>query len=71
MLNCASWTTLSIDWLIIPNKKAPAKPGPSIFEMRPIKSARIEFDDQMRLHLHRERHVGQRGMRANFAVILE
>src|ERR1700674_3460810 len=25
----------------------------------PIESARIEFDDQMRLHLHRERHVGQ------------
>src|SRR2546429_9270274 len=23
------------------------------------RSARIEFDDQMRLHLHRERHVGQ------------
>jgi|SRR5450759_5389189 len=23
------------------------------------KSARIEFDDQMRLHLYRERHVGQ------------
>src|SRR5258705_8266794 len=42
-------------------KKAPAKPGPSIHWMPPIKSARIEFDDQMRLHLDREGHVRQSG----------
>src|SRR3954447_10175950 len=40
-------------------KKAPAKPGP--FNRRECdgKSARIEFDDQMRLHLNRERHIRQ------------
>src|SRR6202161_1263428 len=43
-----------------PNKKAPAKPGPFVSVTPPTKSARIEFDDQMRLHLHRERHVRQR-----------
>src|ERR1700742_967604 len=37
------------------NKKAPAKPGPSIWKNAP-KSARIKFADQMRLHLHGERH---------------
>src|SRR6476659_6622055 len=42
-------------------KKAPAKPGPLNHWQPPIKSARIEFDDQMRLHLHRKRHVGQSG----------
>ena len=42
---------------ILPKQKAPAKPGPLIATT--LKSARIEFDDQMRLHLHRERHVGQ------------
>src|SRR4051812_43961533 len=41
-------------------KKAPAKPGPSNLH-DPDRSARIEFDDQMRLHLHRERHVGECG----------
>src|SRR6476620_3952101 len=45
---------------LVSYKKAPAKPGPSIAEPQ-NRSARIEFDDQMRLHLHCERHVGQRG----------
>src|SRR5258708_35580194 len=55
-----------------PNKKAPAKPGPS--KIATVgRSARIEFDDQMRLHLHRERHIRQRGhadeLRRHLAVV--
>ena len=34
-------------------------------------SAPNKFDDQMRLHLHRERHIGQRRDANNSAVILE
>src|SRR6185437_5688896 len=49
-----------------PNKRAPAKPGPSSTAMRRQKSARIELDDQMRLHLHRERHVRQMRDAAEF-----
>src|SRR5260221_8471077 len=47
-------------------KKAPAKPGPWIHCMPPIKSARIELDDQMWLHLNRERHIRQSGDAAEF-----
>ncbi len=43
----------------IPNKKAPAKPGPFDLGKTAERSARIEFDDQMRLHLHGERNVRQ------------
>jgi hypothetical protein len=33
----------------------------SLLAMTSVKSARIEFDDQMRLHLHREGHIGETG----------
>src|SRR6478735_2720007 len=40
-----------LTWLF--KQKGPGEPGP--FDIQIL--ARIEFDDQMRLHLHRERHV--------------
>ena len=54
--------------------KGPGKTGALISRKRQFKkSTRIEFDDQMRLHLHRERHVGQSGdageLRRHLAVI--
>src|ERR1700740_3349714 len=39
-------------------QKAPAEPGPALSETVD-RSARIELDDQMRLHLDREGHVRQ------------
>jgi hypothetical protein len=43
---------------IISQQKGPGKTGALEIDERQSRSARIEFDDQMRLHLHRERHVG-------------
>ena len=42
-------------------KKGPGKTGAFDISGYENRSARIEFDDQMRLHLHRERHVGEAG----------
>src|SRR5260370_23704192 len=42
-------------------KKAPANRGLRSCHTPPIKSARIEFHDQMRLHLDREGYVRQCG----------
>src|SRR4051812_24846339 len=54
-------------------EKGPGKTGAFFASIRAERSARIEFDDQMRLHLHRERHVRQRGdageLRRHLAVI--
>src|SRR5262249_41351804 len=38
-------------------QKGPGKTGALEIDESESRSARIEFDDQMRLHLHRERHV--------------
>src|SRR5580700_1447424 len=45
--------------LLYHNSKARQNRGLRYLKIAP-RSARIEFDDQMRLHLHRERYVGQR-----------
>jgi hypothetical protein len=50
-------------WTIgILKQKGPGKTGAfDLVTRRQSKSARIEFNDQMRLHLDRERHVRQSG----------
>ena len=54
-------------------QKGPGKTGAFEIAKRRQKSARIEFDDQMRLHLHRERHIRQMRdageLRGHLAVI--
>src|SRR5438552_134303 len=52
------------DWQVRPgppNKRPRQNRGLDVSERTDDRSARIEFDDQMRLHLHRERHVGKAG----------
>src|SRR5579872_4931726 len=58
---------------ILSKQKGPGKTGALVAFNAGMKSARIEFDDQMRLHLHRERYVRQRRdadeLRGHLAVI--
>src|SRR6202166_1233435 len=56
---CRSWRVLLFGGGTLRKQKGPGKTGALQFRESAGGSARIEFDDQMRLHLHRERHVRQ------------
>src|SRR5579863_4970651 len=49
-----------------PNKRPRQNRGLQSLANADVTSARIEFDDQMRLHLHRERHIRKRGDAGEF-----